>query len=272
MPLLTLKASIKSHPALYRALLPIVRQVRSVRDLPARLRRQRLRAAAEQIRRYCAVLPQLVPQPLFVKVGANDGVTGDPCSDILLAMPQWRGILIEPVPYCFERLRANFGDTRRFILEQVAVGATSGRASFYFVSPAAAEHIPNLPAWFDQLGSFDKTHILKQLDGILEPYIVETAIDVSPLADILQRHRVSRIDLLHIDTEGYDYEILKTIDFSQNAPSAVLVEHWHLSDDDRKGMRRCLLQAGYTVLDCGGDFFAIDSGLMKRLPPAASAG
>lgn len=272
MSLLALRASIKSHPALYQALLPIVRLTRRVRDLPARMRRQRSHAATEQLRRYCAVLPQLVAEPLFVKVGANDGVTGDPCADILLATPRWRGILIEPVPYCFERLRANFGDPRRFILEQTAIGAATGRASFYYVSQAAAEHIRDLPGWFDQLGSFDKSHILKHLDGILEPYIVEVAIDVRTLADILQRHHVSRVDLLHIDTEGYDYEILKTIDFSKNAPSVVLVEHCHLSDDDRRMMRRHLRQAGYTVMDCGRDFFAMDPRLRKRLSPVASAG
>src|SRR5262249_59030637 len=117
------RAQTKPTPALSQPFLPLVRRPRGVRALPARLRQQRLRAASAQIRHYCAVLPTLVAEPLFVKVGANDGVTGDPCSDILLATPQWRGILIEPVPYCFERLRANFSDSRRFILEQVAVGA-----------------------------------------------------------------------------------------------------------------------------------------------------
>ena len=67
---------------------------------------------------------------MFVKVGAHDGITGDPCSDILLANTQWKGLLIEPVPYNFERLKANFQDSQRFCLEQVAVGAIAGKAIY----------------------------------------------------------------------------------------------------------------------------------------------
>jgi hypothetical protein len=39
---------------------------------------------------------------------------------------------------------------------------------------------------------------------------------------------VNHIDLLHIDTEGYDYEIIKSIDFDKHQPSLILFEHAHL--------------------------------------------
>ena len=119
---------------------------------------------ARELRRYCSCLPQVVPEPAFVKVGANDGITGDPCSDILLSNKRWKGLLIEPVPYCFDRLRATFHDGQRFFLEQVAIGATAGEATFYYVDQKALESMPNLPSRFDQLGSFDKSHIVKHLN------------------------------------------------------------------------------------------------------------
>jgi hypothetical protein len=52
----------------------------------------------ECLRSFCLDLSRILPNPVFVKIGANDGVTGDPCSDILLANLNWRGLLIEPVP------------------------------------------------------------------------------------------------------------------------------------------------------------------------------
>lgn len=58
----------------------------------------------------------------FVKVGANDGITGDPCSDYFLRNQNWRGLLIEPVGYCVEKLKAIYNDDSRFIVEQRAIG------------------------------------------------------------------------------------------------------------------------------------------------------
>ena len=36
--------------------------------------------------------------------------------------------------------------------------------------------------------------------------------------------------LLHVDAEGHDYEVLKTLDFAKHAPLSIFVEHKHLSD------------------------------------------
>jgi len=99
---------VKSTPILRNLLFPVVTHLWKERE--------------ERFRRYCRELPKLVLEPFFVKIGANDGITGDPCTDILLGNANWRGLLVEPVPYCFARLRASFPDSQRFRLEQVAIG------------------------------------------------------------------------------------------------------------------------------------------------------
>jgi FkbM family methyltransferase len=201
-----------------------------------------------------------------VKVGANDGITGDPCTDILLANTNWKGLLIEPVPYCFERLKTNFQDARRFRFEQVAIGAVAGQVSFYYVDEKANRSLAGLPPWYDQLGSFDRTHIVKHLKGRLEPFIIECQVQVAPLSDVLARNRIQDVHLLHVDTEGHDYEVLKTLDFSRHAPLCIFVEHRHLPHLRRGEMQRLLRQHGYSVRDCGGDYFAVHEEANKRLP------
>lgn len=208
-------------------------------------------------RRYCRLLPDLVPSPIFVKVGANDGITGDSISDILLTDERWTGLLIEPVPSCFKALQENFDDARRFVLEQVAIGPIRGDAIFYFVDPAAAKAIPDLPSWFDQLGSFDKNHILKHLNGALAPFIVEERVPVRRLDDLLRENNLPKVHFLQIDAEGFDYEVLKTVNFASEAPAAILAEHRHLAEHDRTAMLSLLRENGYRVDDCFGDFFAI---------------
>lgn len=252
------KAAIKSIPFLYNILLPGIILFR-------RARAAFYQYARKPFRQYCSYLPNVVLEPMFVKVGANDGITGDPCSDLLLADPRWKGLLIEPVPYCFERLRSTFHDDRRFYLEQVAVGTPAGEATFYYVDSKARESVPNLPVWFDQLGSFDKSHIAKHLNGALVPFIVECKVKVCPLTDILGKHGIQEVHLLHIDTEGYDYEVLKTLNWEQRAPVAIFVEYRHLRDPKKTEMLQLLRQHGYSVRDCGGDYFALDRKAYKRL-------
>lgn len=228
------------------------------------LRRARTREQS-RFRAYCRNLAKAVSEPVFVKIGAADGITGDPCSDLLLANTNWRGLLIEPVPYCFDRLRANFQDSRRFSFEQIAIGAPAGVRTFYYIDAKAVESIPNLPAWFDQLGSFDKDHIKKHLGGVLEPFIIECKVRVYPLSDVLTRNKIQDVHLLHVDAEGYDYEILKTVDFAKYEPLSIYVEHKHLSDAKKTEMQNFLREHGYSVRDCGDDYFAVNEKANKRL-------
>jgi hypothetical protein len=76
----------------------------------------------------------------------------------------------------------NLPDAQRFRLEQVAIGASAGEATFCYVdAPKAIQSIPRLPPWFDLLGSLDGNNIVKQLDGALEPFIVECRVQVCTL-------------------------------------------------------------------------------------------
>jgi len=246
---------VKSTPILRNLLFPVVTHLWRERE--------------ERFRRYCRELPKLVLEPFFVKIGANDGITGDPCTDILLGNANWRGLLVEPVPYCFARLRASFPDSQRFRLEQVAIGASAGDATFYYVDSKARTSIRDLPPWFDQLGSFDRNHIIKHLDGVLAPFIVESKVQVCPLSEVLERNQIQDVHLLHIDTEGYDYEVLKTLDFAKHAPLSIFVEHKHLSLTHKRQMLGLLRGHGYAVSDCGEDYFAVNAEINRCLHRAA---
>jgi FkbM family methyltransferase len=245
VPLEKAKDAIKSVPFLYNTLRPIVAHYR------------RRGGESERLRRYCALAPDLVDRPMFVKVGANDGITGDPISDILLANQKWNGLLIEPVPFIFERLRKNFGGKERFVLEQIAIGAKPGTAPFYYVDARAIDNIPDLPEWYDQLGSFDRNHIARQLDGVLVPFIRECSVAAMPLPDLLKKNGIRDVHLLHIDAEGYDYEVIRTADLANQPPAAILLEHKNLSAAHKAELLALLREHGYRIDDCGGDYFAV---------------
>jgi FkbM family methyltransferase len=238
-----LKSFVKANPTARRLAIA----VRSVlRPTDSDLLQRLVRTAARSIE-----------LPVFVKVGANDGITGDPFGDSLLKNAAWRGLLIEPVPYCVERLNLIYEDRSRFTIDQVAVGRVPGTTTFYYVSEDARRSLPDLPDWYDQLGSFDRQHILKHLDGKLEPFIIAVDVNVDSLSNILRRHRVSDITLLHIDTEGYDLEVLKSVRLGEVLPSCIVIEHKHLTSNDRWELLALLEAEGYTVRNTGCDFFAM---------------
>ena len=201
------------------------------------------------------------PSVFFVQVGAGDGVQGDLIHSLIDNNEHWSGVFIEPVEFVYRRLKQNYKDSERFVFENIAIGIEKGIKQFYYVSEEAKAKLgDDLPYWYDQLGSFDRNHILKHLDGKLEPYIVEEEIDCVPLQEILDKNNVKKIDLLHIDTEGFDYRVLSQINFNKYKPSIVLYEHRHLRDDEREKANSLLKNSGYSLRIYAGDTLAILKG------------
>ena len=68
-----------------------------------------------------------------------------------------------------------------------------------------------------------------------------------PLADILRRNAIEQIDVLHIDTEGFDFEIIKMVAAAKVKPTVVHFEHLLLSDADRQACYTLLAEQGYRL-------------------------
>ena len=167
----------------------------------------------------------------------------------------WRGILVEPVPHIFERLAARHAGTPRLTLERCAIAETPGELTFYHLAPSDDA---SLPPWYDQLGSFSRDQVLKHRTAIpdIEQRLVEIQVPSLSLRQLCERHAVERIDLLHVDAEGYDFQILKMLDFRQLPPSTILFEHLHLSAGERQAAAELLQGHGYRLHYGKSDCFA----------------
>lgn len=198
------------------------------------------------------------PEATFVQVGANDGVARDPLR-IQVERREWQGIMVEPVPYVFKKLEARYGDHPRVQLEMSAIAEQPGVMTFYHLREATeGEAVWN---WYHALGSFRREVVLSHKSFIpdIEDRLVETQVRCTDFDSLCRRGGLTHLDLLQMDTEGYDYQILRSIDLDTWRPRLVIYEHHHLSPGDRQAARDLLTSAGYLTFEHGLDTAALDA-------------
>src|SRR5204863_9048795 len=112
-------------------------------------------------------------------------------------------------------------------LANAAVAARDGTPPFFPLRDASAAERAQLPDWYDGLGSLSRTAVLShapQMPDIAER-LVEGEVEALTFTTLCERHALERVDLIVIDAEGYDWEILRTIDLARHRPRLVVYEH-----------------------------------------------
>lgn len=191
------------------------------------------------------LIEQLVPNRpdfFFVQVGANDGRTGDPIHR-LVAQYHWRGLLLEPLPHTFAVLTENYRNEPQLVLENAALGGTDGTQSLWTVEGA------------EVLATFDRAGLAARYGDSSK--IVEVPVQTVAVKTLVDRHGIDHIDLMVIDTEGYDHEVCKMV-MADGVPCPRLIryEHLHLSAADRAACASLLASHGYRLLRDGIDTIA----------------
>lgn len=192
------------------------------------------------------------PEAFFVQVGSNDGDHLDPLRD-QIATRRWRGIMVEPVPYVFARLRAAYGDNPRIALVQAAIAEADGTRELHHLREA--EPGAPVPEWYDQLGSFRREVVLKHRAAIpdFDQRLATTPVPCLTFDSLCRKHGVTTVDLVHIDTEGYDFEVVKLIDLDRLRPRLVMFENYHMDPDLHETCLAHLARHGYEHLADGMD-------------------
>jgi FkbM family methyltransferase len=199
----------------------------------------------------------------FIQIGANDGRMHDPLHAIIKKY-KLKGLLIEPQPNVFEKLKENYTGQDQLIFENSAIAEQSGTLPFYSISDAL--YIKDNDFNFSGMSSFSREHAVKNFYRFAKRYNVKGSADdhiktinVSAItfSDLLKKHNIERYDLLQIDAEGYDFEIIKTLDFSAHKPRIIHFEHNSLSPNDRKACWELLRENGYINGLCGTDTLSL---------------
>jgi FkbM family methyltransferase len=189
----------------------------------------------------------------FVQIGANDGVKNDPIHDHILKS-SWSGVLVEPLPDFYEKLKSNYQAATGLRFENSGVSDVSGDLDFYYL-PAQY----NDPDWLQQIGSFSKEAILLNLESLPNfiPYIEVKKIPVLTLHQLFLKYEISSVHLLLIDAEGFEKRILEGLELSKVRPNYIFYEWGCMEPADNEYLKKMLIRLGYMLFSGSGDILAV---------------
>ncbi|MFG0288056.1 MAG: FkbM family methyltransferase [Rhodopirellula sp. JB044] len=199
---------------------------------------------------YGSVLPMAIAEHViqtghltFLQIGAFDGNQNDDLKHVLNRFPV-KGILVEPQPNVYQRLQALHGDNHDLTLVNAAIDKVCGVRPFYMLDGGDLE-----------CASFDRNHLIKH--GVDPKQIYSQEVPCKTVHQVLEDAGLDSVDLLQIDAEGYDYEIIKTINFERLTPAMLRFEYRHLSSADIDECLEMLSRYGYRFIVEELDLIAI---------------
>jgi FkbM family methyltransferase len=197
----------------------------------------------------------------FLEIGAMDGIAFDPLYDAVLKHG-WGGLLVEPLPDLFAQLSRTYAGRKGIILENIAIADTTGSMTMTRVKPdAVAQGL--VPSWAKGMSSlFEDRNGLAghRISGEdfekIRPHIMRETVRCDTLDNILRKHDIAKVDILQIDVEGYDYHVLKQVDFSRFRPTVIRMEWCNLPQNEKQSSRDLLRRWGYRMAEVEFDLIA----------------
>ena len=204
------------------------------------VRQQRLPVATlDNVKMALSLIRRTNPRPVFVQVGAYDGQTDDPTAALLEA-DKMTCVLVEPIERSFNQLKKVHGDKPNIHLIQAAVSHQDGEMTMYKVR-AGTESDTIFSGGY---ASFDRAHLLKH--KVKEADIETVTVPSLSLKSLLARYQLGKIDLLQIDTEGFDAEVVKMALNLEAIPGCINFENIHLTLAAKAELYDLLMRRGYS--------------------------
>ncbi|MGK7390523.1 MAG: FkbM family methyltransferase [Candidatus Cyclobacteriaceae bacterium M2_1C_046] len=209
-----------------------------------------------------------------VQVGANDGFNHDPLHKFI-KRDRWRGVLLEPQKEVFSTLKELHKRSTHIHTVNAAIDNQNGVKPVYKVNFSDSR-------WATGLTTFSKETIEKAVqsvyvlesarkEGVIVPEEVAARVREESISTInpewlLKEYKVKQLTWLQIDTEGYDFEIIKMFNIPETKPKVILFEQYHLSPQDKKECYQLLKNNRYIVKEYGRDALAVKDPEPEYMP------
>jgi FkbM family methyltransferase len=166
---------------------------------------------------------------IFVEAGANDGTTQSNTA-YFARHRGWRGLLVEPIPELAARCRVARLES---VVENCALVAPDADGQTVPMTYCGLMSVVD-GGWSDPAA--ERVHIEtgRQIQS-LNTYHVD--VPGRSLSALLDKHKMTHVDLLSLDVEGFERQALEGLDLQRHRPKFILVEARFREEIDRLLLR-----------------------------------
>ena len=170
----------------------------------------------------------------FLQIGAFDGVGDDDLGELIKAR-RLRGVLVEPQPAAFARLKQTYAGQPQVVLLQAAIAEREGVRELFIRKSKTS-----------MAASFDREHLRRH--NIPNRDIASIPVPCHTVASALGLAGLETVAIIQIDAEGYDWPIIRSIDFERVRPAIVRFEYRNMPPSDADACLAHLASRGYRFL------------------------
>ncbi|MEM6489889.1 MAG: FkbM family methyltransferase [Pseudomonadota bacterium] len=197
----------------------------------------------------------------ILQIGANDGEDEDPVAPFLATL-EVEAARVEPLPELAEMLRARHAAEPHIHVVEAAVADHDGTMPIYVLLGEAGNAISL------KMSSLDRQVLVRRIQGHAaanraiygaNPRIEAREVETLRLATLLQRLGWDRLDVLVMDTEGFDLRIVSQLLDDGITISVLQFEYIHVPRTAFEPLLGRLTAAGYVWALSGYDLIAVHS-------------
>ncbi len=184
---------------------------------------------------------------IFVDVGAHNGKTYNNTL-FFEEKYKWSGINIEPIPNVFKELQNN---RPTCININCAISNSDNVTKDFMINTGHTEMLSGL------IETYDERHLLRINNEALEHNCNMSVVKVltRTLESIFLENNMSNINFLSIDTEGSEYDVIKSINFNKVFIDVICFENNY--DDVSEPIIEYLQAKGYYLFKYHADIYMI---------------
>ena len=201
-----------------------------------------------------------------VQIGANDGIHNDPIHRFIKS-DGWVGVLLEPQKFVFENyLSPLYRNTKGIIALNAALDVKDGSKPIYKITVSNSRWATGLTSFNREVleeavrSGYVERQAIKEgcrLPERLEDYICEEQVECISTESLVKKFTLEKIDWLQIDTEGFDFEIIKMFNIGFTKPDVIVYENLHFPDLLKEECLAYLKNNGYLCRNYGPNTLAM---------------
>ena len=173
-----------------------------------------------------------------VQIGSNRG--NDEFTSLIKDQQIDLLVLVEPLSvHNTSLLDCYLNIKNKFIENIIITDEENSETPIYFHKQDGLEYGNNY-----ELASLNKQHCFNIRNHYDESELVSLKLPNLTINNLFDKYKIQHIDLLFIDTEGYDSKIIKNIDFTKFSINEIYYENLHVNTYE---LRTFLIEKNYSI-------------------------